>query len=153
MHLSPEVRLLADYLQPLGYACAYTGKWHLGTGSDRRSFRDFVTRASDYDVDESEQNDILRFTERIGVTIGGKQGGHDADPARFDRRTKIGPSLLPLAYHPSMLDARAAARFIHGMATDERPFCLVYFLPRAASAVCQPAPVRPDVRPGRHAAA
>ena len=36
------------------------------------------------------------------------------------------PSLLPLAYHPSMLDARAAARFIHGMAMDERPFCLVY---------------------------
>ncbi len=126
LHLLPEVRLLADYLQPRGYACAYTGKWHLGTGSDRRGFRDFVTRASDYDVDGPEQNDILRFTERIGVTIGGKQGGHDADPAQFDRRTKIGPSLLPLAYHPSMLDARAAARFIHGMATDERPFCLVY---------------------------
>ena len=32
LHLSPDVRLLADYLQPLGYACAYTGKWHLGTG-------------------------------------------------------------------------------------------------------------------------
>ena len=37
------------------------------------------------------------------------------------------PSLLPLAYHPSMLDARAPRRdSFTGMATDERPFCLVY---------------------------
>ena len=126
LHLSADVQLLADYLQPVGYACAYTGKWHLGTGGDRRGFGDFVTRASDYDVDGPEQNDILRFAERVGVTLGGKQGGHDADPARFDRRTKVGPSLLPLAHHPSQLDALAAARFIERMAGTERPFCLVY---------------------------
>src|SRR5438477_8907592 len=50
MRLSPQVKLLADYLQPLGYACAYTGKWHLGTGGDRRGFTDLVTRSSDFDV-------------------------------------------------------------------------------------------------------
>ena len=33
---------------------------------------------------------------------------------------------MPLAFHPSLLNARAAARFIHRMAADERPFCLVY---------------------------
>ncbi len=126
MHLAPDVRLLADYLQPLGYACAYTGKWHLGTGGDRRGFRDFITRISDYDVDGPEQNDILRFADRVGVTLGGKRAGHDADPARFCARTRVGSSLLPLAYHPSMLNARAAARFIQGMADDKRPFCLVY---------------------------
>ena len=54
-------------------------------------------------MDESEQNDILRFTERIGVTIGGKQGGHDADPAHFDRRTKIGPFVAAAGLSP--LDA------------------------------------------------
>ena len=126
LHLSPDVRLLADYLQPLGYACAYTGKWHLGTGGDRRGFRDFVTRVGYYDVDGPEQNDILRFAARVGVTLGGKKAGHDADPARFCARTRVGSSLLPLAFHPSLLNARAAARFIHRMAADERPFCLVY---------------------------
>ena len=126
LHLSPDVQLLADYLQPLGYACAYSGKWHLGTGGDRRGFTDSVTRASDYDVDGPEQNDILRFAERVGVTLGGKQGGYDADPVRYDRRTQVGASLLPLAHHPSVIHARAAARFIQQMAESEQPFCLVY---------------------------
>ena len=112
LHLSPDVRLLADYLQPLGYACAYTGKWHLGTGGDRRGFRDFVTRVGYYDVDGPEQNDILRFAARVGVTLGGKKAGHDADPARFCARTRVGSSLLPLAFHPSLLNARAAARWL-----------------------------------------
>src|SRR5687767_4123863 len=35
-----DVRLLADYLKPAGYACGYSGKWHLGTGGDRRGFSD-----------------------------------------------------------------------------------------------------------------
>ena len=126
MHLSPDVRLLADYLQPLAMPAPIpaSGIWEravIGGG-----FRDFVTRISDYDVDGPEQNDILRFAERVGVTLGGKRAGHDADPARFCARTRVGSSLLPLAYHPSMLNARAAARFIHGMAANERPFCLVY---------------------------
>ena len=97
-----------------------------------------------YDVDGPEQNDILRFAARVGVTLGGKKAGHDADPARFCARTRVGSSLLPLAFHPSLLNARAAARFIHRMAADERPFCLVYschephpeFVSRARSTGC-----------------
>ncbi|MAG35160.1 MAG: hypothetical protein CL878_02780 [Dehalococcoidia bacterium] len=126
IHLSPDVQLLADYLQPLGYACAYTGKWHLGTGGDRRGFSDFASRASVYDVDGPEQNDILRFSQQVGVTIGQKLGGHDADPATFDRRINVGTSLLPLAHHPSVIHARAASRFVQQMAETEQPFCLVY---------------------------
>ena len=34
--LSPQVRILADYLQEAGYACAYTGKWHLGLAEGSR---------------------------------------------------------------------------------------------------------------------
>jgi len=34
-----------------GYACAYTGKRHLGTGGDRRGFTDIATRAGIHDVD------------------------------------------------------------------------------------------------------
>ena len=126
LHLSSDLKLLSDYLQSSGYACAYSGKWHLGTGGNRRGFQDFVTRASDYDVDNPEQNDILQFTNRIGTKIEGKQGGHDADPNRFDARTKVGTSLLPLAYHPSQRDATAASRFVRKMAHDDRPFLLVY---------------------------
>ena len=40
----------------------------------------------------------------------------------------MGPSLLPLAFHPATRDAYAAAHFVRGMAHDpgRRPFCLVY---------------------------
>ncbi|MBI3969697.1 MAG: sulfatase-like hydrolase/transferase [Chloroflexi bacterium] len=126
LHLSPDVKLLADYLQPLGYACAYTGKWHLGTGGDRRGFADLVTRSGDYDTDGPEQNEILRFCDRVGVDIGGKALGYDVDPAGYDPHTRVGASLLPLAWHPSTLDAVRAAQFVRQMAHDLRPFLLVY---------------------------
>ena len=70
--LSPQVRILADYLQEAGYACAYTGKWHLGTGGDRRGFTDFATRAGMHDVDGPEQNDMARFAGEAGFELGGK---------------------------------------------------------------------------------
>ena len=34
-----------------GYACAYTGKWHLGTGGDRPGFTAIATRAGIHDAD------------------------------------------------------------------------------------------------------
>lgn len=126
LHLSPDVRVLADYLRPQGYACAFTGKWHLGTGGDRRGFQDFVTRNGDYDTDGPEQNEILRFTEQAGIKLGGKQLGYDSDPAEFNRRTSVGASLLPLAWHTSTRDAEAAAGYIRSLANDDRPLCLVY---------------------------
>jgi len=51
MHLDPRIRLVADFLKASGYVCGYTGKWHLGTGSDRRGFSDFAARLGDHDVD------------------------------------------------------------------------------------------------------
>ena len=124
----PDVRVLADHLKPLDYTCAYTGKWHLGTGADRRGFEDFVTRAGihDYDVGHPEQNDMLRFTDKIGVEIGGKLKGNDVDKADYDPRTKVGRSLLPMAFHRSMRDATQAATFIRNQRDEERPFALVY---------------------------
>ena len=127
IQMYPGVEVLADYLKPLDYVCAYTGKWHLGTGSDRRSFTDFVTRAGihDYDVGRPEQNDMLQFAGKIGVEIGGKLKGSDVDRSDYDERTKVGSSLLPMAFHRSMRDAALAANFIRGQ-NKERPFALVY---------------------------
>ena len=65
--LPQDVLTLADYLKPLGYACAYTGKWHLGTGADRRGFTDHVSRSGDHDVDDPSQNDFLRFLRGGGA--------------------------------------------------------------------------------------
>lgn len=126
IHLAPHVQVLADYLKPTGYACAYFGKWHLGTGGDRRGFDAAVTRSGDHEVDGPEQNDVQRFCERIGITLGQKRKGVEPDEADYDARTKIGASRLPLAFHPSVLHARAAAEFIHMMEHDTRPFTLVY---------------------------
>ena len=126
MHLPADVRLLADHLRPLGYACAYAGKWHLGTGADRRGFADFATHSGDYDVDGPEQNEILRFARRVGLAIGGKGLGYDPDPADYDRRLHTGRSLLPLAWHPSAQDAVRAAGFVRRLEADDRPLLLVY---------------------------
>ena len=128
IRLFPGVKVLADYLQPLDYICAYTGKWHLGTGGDRRGFTDLVTRAGihDYDVGHPEQNDMLRFAGKIGVGLGGKLKGNDVDKSDYDQRTKVGSSLLPMAFHRSMRDAVQAATFIRDQTTEERPFALVY---------------------------
>ncbi|MGI8424594.1 MAG: sulfatase-like hydrolase/transferase [Chloroflexota bacterium] len=126
MRLPADVKLLADYLRPEGYACGYAGKWHLGTGSDRRGFADFVTHSGDYDVSGPEDNEIVRFSERIGVSLAPRGLGFDPDQAEFDARTKVGPSLLPLAFHPAMQDAARSADFIRRMAGDERPFLLAF---------------------------
>ena len=126
LRLSPGVRVLGDYLTAAGYSCAYTGKWHLGTGADRRGFTDFTTHSGDYDVDRAEQNEILRFTQRVGTQIAGKALGYDPDPEDYDRRTQVGASLLPLAWHPSTQDAARAADYIRRRAGKRDPFCLVY---------------------------
>ena len=124
--LSPQVQILADYLQEAGYACAYTGKWHLGTGGDRRSFIDYCTRAGIHDVDDPTQNDMLQFTRKIGVEIGGKLKGNDLDKSTYDTRTRVGTSLLPLAFHRSARDAAQAGLFIRQMRERDDPFALVY---------------------------
>jgi len=124
--LSPQVRILADYLQEAGYACAYTGKWHLGTGGDRRGFTDFATRAGMHDVDGPEQNDMARFAGEAGFELGGKLTGNDVDRSTYDTRTMVGTSLLPLAFHPAARDAAQAGQFIRRMRDRDQPFALVY---------------------------
>ena len=124
--LSPQVRVLADYLKEAGYACAYTGKWHLGTGGDRRGFTDFVTRAGIHDVDDAAQNDMLRFAGAVGVELDGKLKGSDVDRSSYDARTQTGPSLLPLAFHRSARDAAQAGQFIRQRRDADEPFALVY---------------------------
>lgn len=125
MRLGRDVQLLADYLRPLGYACAYTGKWHIGTGGDRRGFGDFTTRSADFDVDGPEQNEMLLFGKKIGAAIHANYV-RNFDPADYDRHTQVGSSLLPLAFHPATRDAYAAAHFIRLMAQEVRPFVLGY---------------------------
>ncbi len=126
MKLAPSIKILADYLKPAGYDCAYTGKWHLGTGSDRRGFDTFVTRSGDHDIDREEDNEILQFTRKTGIGIGGKINGLDSDPNRYEAKTKVGASLLPLAFHPSFRNASAAAGFVRSRRQQDNPFCLVY---------------------------
>ena len=117
---------LADYLRPLGYTSAYSGKWHLGSGAARPGFDHLLGTGSDYDVDTPDQNDILRLASRLGITLGGKQNGADVDPARFDRATNVGPSLLPLAHHPSHLFMDRAVAWVRQQAANPDPFLLVY---------------------------
>ena len=128
IHLPTETRLLADYLRPAGYRTAYVGKWHLGTGSDRRSFCDLAVRLGDGEGDTSrpEDNDYRRYTEKIGVNIGGKGKGADPDPVLYDGCTMCGPSLLPLADHASMFTCNRAVGFIREAAETRDPFVLVY---------------------------
>jgi arylsulfatase A-like enzyme len=125
MRLGADVRLLADYLAPLGYAGAYTGKWHIGTGGDRRAFGGFVTRSADFDVDGPEQNETLLFGKKVGAAVDPNYV-RNFNPDDYNRRTQSGSSLLPLAFHPATRDACAAAHFIRRMAGERRPFVLGY---------------------------
>jgi arylsulfatase A-like enzyme len=162
MHLSPRVDLLADYLNPQGFDCAYTGKWHLGTGSDRRGFKAFATRSGDHEVDHPSDNEILQFTRKAGIAIGGKLRGLDVDPDRYESGTKVGSSALPLAFHTSARDARAAARFVHSRKGNPNPFCLVtschephppFVSPRPFDALISPSEVTLPRHPNDPAAA
>ena len=120
-----DVKFLADYLKPQGYQCAYTGKWHLPTGDDRRGFSDFVSRLSVWDVDSPESDDALRFAQRVGADIGTTYTEYLSDD---DSRgpTDGGETKLPLAFHPSTLQAQQASTFVRQMKDDDRPFLLVY---------------------------
>ena len=125
LRLPDDVQLVADYLTPRGYASAYVGKWHLGTGGDRRGFKAFAVRSGVHDVDRPAENDFLRFCARAGIDVDGSYS-RQTDPADFDRRTRTGSTVLPLAFHLSMLDALRATRFIYEMEHDTRPFFLTY---------------------------
>lgn len=120
-----DVKFLADYLKPQGYQCGYTGKWHLPTGDDRPGFSDFVTRLSIWDVDSPESDDALRFAQRVGTDIGTTYAEYLTDT---DSRSSTdgGETKLPLAFHPSTLQAQQAATFVRQMKDDDRPFLLVY---------------------------
>jgi choline-sulfatase len=119
------VAVLADYLKPLGYACAYTGKWHLGTGGDRRGFDAYVTRTGNFDVDSPAQNDAVVMGRRVGLRV---EGGYarNVDSADYDSRTRLGSSLQPLAFHPAMMDATHAATFIRRQSGQGRPFAVAF---------------------------
>ena len=97
--LQEKIIIIDGQTVEAGYACAYTGKWHLGTGGDRRGFTDFATRSGIHDVDGPEQNDMSRSE------LGGKLTGTDVDLSTYDARTQIGTALLPLAFHLSARDA------------------------------------------------
>ena len=123
----PEgVRNLGDYLGDLGYLRGYAGKWHLGSGAARPGFPDFCSRSGDIDVDRRAQNEVLRLTQQIGVEIGGKEHGFEPDPAVYNRKTSVGPSLLPLAQHPSFFHMDHATDWVRSRKGDDQPFCLVY---------------------------
>ncbi len=125
LRLPADVRVLADYLKPLGYVCGYSGKWHLGSGGDRRGFNDFVSRSGTFDVDSPDQNESVTFAQRLGLAIEGSYS-QNVDRTDFDPKTRLGHTLHPLAFHPSMLDAVHAATFIRQQAGDARPFCLAF---------------------------
>ena len=123
----PEgVRNLGDYLGDLGYLRGYAGKWHLGSGAARPGFPDFCSRSGDIDVDRRAQNEVLRLTQQIGVEIGGKEHGFEPDPALYNRKTSVGPSLLPLAQHPAFFHMDHASDWVRGRKGDDQPFCLVF---------------------------
>ena len=125
MTMRDDIPLIADHLRPEGYACAYVGKWHLPTGDDRRGFRDFVTRLNKMDVDSVESDDAIRFAKKIGVNIGRTYGKYLSDD-KGDLPTGGGATKLPLAFHPSTLQAQQAAHFIRTQKDSDQPFLLTY---------------------------
>lgn len=125
LRLPDDVTLLAEYLTPTGYASAYVGKWHIGTGSRRPGFDAFTVRSGVHDVEDPADNDFVRFCARAGIEIDPSYS-RQTDPADFEPRTRTGSTALPLAFHLSMLDATRAARFIYDMEDDARPFFLTY---------------------------
>jgi arylsulfatase A-like enzyme len=126
MHYPEGVRNLGDYLGNLGYLRGYAGKWHLGSGASRPGFPDLWSGSSDYDVDSRTQNMVLRLTQQVGVAIGGKESGLEPDPTTYDEHTQVGPSLLPLAHHPSFFHMDHATGWVRSRKNDDTPFCLVY---------------------------
>ena len=127
MLLSEDVKLIADYLKPEGYRCGYAGKWHLGSGYDRRGFSDLKAAHFIFDVDNPSQNEILARAEQLGIQLTNRhQGGIDPDPDRFIKNISYGPSLLGLADHPASLMCDRAVDFINGAKEEETPFMLVW---------------------------
>ncbi|MAG35397.1 MAG: hypothetical protein CL878_04005 [Dehalococcoidia bacterium] len=126
MRYPSGVTNLAGYLGAQGYVSAYAGKWHLGSGSARPGFDALLAAGNDYDVDTPEQNDILRLTNRLGITIGGKRSGHDVDRTRHDPETDVGPQLLALAHHPAHLFMDRATAWVRQRAAEPEPFFLMY---------------------------
>ena len=128
IHLSEDVRVLADYLGPAGYHTAYIGKWHLGTGSDRRGYRDFVIRCGDGEGDTSrpEDNDYARYAEKLGIKAGGKRHGADWDPDLYDTWTLCGPSLAPPTDFGATYLCTRAEEYIRSRAHVETPFLLTW---------------------------
>jgi arylsulfatase A-like enzyme len=123
--LPESVTLLAGYLRDEGYACGYAGKWHLGTRGDRRGFDDYVARSHPSDVDRPEQIEPVELGRRVGLTVSGLYAKNHAD---YNARTRTGTPALPMAYHPSMVDAEKAVHFVrrHAQADNGRPLLLAY---------------------------
>ena len=140
MHLSPDVKLIADYLKPEGYNCGYTGKWHLGTGSDRRGFGEYVASHFDFDTDTPEQNEAITHARAIGIELPGRRQGTEANPATFNERTRVGPSLMPLADHAATLMCDRAMTFIQGQQHSDDPFMLLYSTHEPHSPFVSPRP-------------
>ena len=146
LRLPNEVRLLGEHLTPHGYACAYVGKWHIGTGGRRPGFETYAVRSGVHDVDDPAENDFLRFCDRAGIRVDGAYS-RQTDPADFDRRTRTGATALPLAFHLSMLDALRAARFVYNMERDPRPFLLTYSCFEPHRPLASPRPFARRYRP------
>ena len=127
-HLSEDVQVLADYLGPAGYHTAYIGKWHLGTGSDRRGFRDFVIRYSESEGDTSrpEDNNYARYAKKQGIDVVGNRNGIEPDHELYDTWTICGPSRVPLAHFVSTYLCSEAEAYIRNRAGAESPFLLTW---------------------------
>ena len=127
MKLGTHIKLVADYLKPAGYLAGYAGKWHLGTGYDRRGFSDGTAAHFVFDVDHAEQNEIIQHARKLGITISdAHESGLEPERTQYDGRLCYGPSLLGLADHPASLMCDRAIQFIHHAAAGDRPFLLAW---------------------------
>lgn len=104
----------------------YAGKWQLGSGANRPGFPDLWSGSNDNDVDPRSQNTVLRLTRQIGISIHCKEGGNDPDPATYNHRTSVGPSLLPLVFNTATHHMDHATLWVRDRKGDGTPFCLVY---------------------------
>lgn len=123
-----QFETIGSRLTALGYETAYSGKWHLPTGSERRGFGTVLGRLTQWDIDRPEDDDAVRQAAALGVEIGTtyrsylRNSAGVGEPAAFHGRTMR----LPLNAHPGVQMAQLSSAWIRGHGRGNKPFFLTY---------------------------
>ncbi len=122
-----KFRTIGDYLAESGYDTAYSGKWHLPTGSARPGFASVLGRMTHWDMDRSSDDDAIRQAAEWGVELGPEYRSYLrkdplAEPQQFHGRS----TTLPLNAFPGFQMAQLSSTWIRERKGCGKPFFLTY---------------------------